>query len=183
VSIFFVISGYLVMRSWAGDPAPHRYAARRALRIYPGLIVLVLTSMLVLGPLAGGFPLRQYVAELGFLGYLNALLLFPMPFELPGVFGDNPYPRAVNGSLWTLSYGATMYLLLALFARPKLGDNAIYWVQQTLAHFGLARNVYLNLFLVTAITLVLAVLSWVFVEKPALLLKPSRPLSGSAQRY
>jgi peptidoglycan/LPS O-acetylase OafA/YrhL len=48
------------------------------------------------------------------LGYLNALLLFPMPFSLPGAFPANPVPNVVNGSLWTLPIEATMYLALAL---------------------------------------------------------------------
>jgi peptidoglycan/LPS O-acetylase OafA/YrhL len=297
VSIFFVISGYLVTQSWIKDPVPHRYAARRALRIFPGLVAVVLLTMLALGPFVSKFSPLEYFREPSFLRYLNALLLFPMPFALPGVFYDNPYPVAVNGSLWTLPYEATMYLLLPLFARPKLRESAIYWaslaalfiiasessgapsfeaptvwflsttwlyyfgafffygaalsvlqkrfgapnlavagafllilivsaqsqwigltrhlllgyvvialglratpflksagrygdfsygiyiyafpVQQTLVHFGLARNVFSNVLYLTTITLLLAALSWIFVEKPALLMKPSRPSKGT----
>src|SRR5258706_5042779 len=99
VSIFVVISGYLVMQSWRSDAVLHRYASRRALRIFPGLIAVVLLTMLVLGPLVSKFSLLEYFREPNVLRYLNALLLFPMPFALPGVFYDNPYPVAVNGSL------------------------------------------------------------------------------------
>ncbi len=297
VSIFFVISGYLVMQSWRSDAVLHKYAARRALRIFPGLVAVVLLSMLVLGPLVSKLSLSEYFRQPSFLRYLDALLLYPMPFSLPGVFYDNPYPIVVNGSLWTLPYEAAMYLLLPLFARPRLGDSALYWVsiaallivasavsgapsfeapkvwfmsttwlyyfgafffygvalsalqkrlgapnfalagvfllililgwqsqwsgltrllflgyvviaigarstpilesagrygdfsygiyiyafpvQQTLVHFGLARNVFLNAFYLTTITLLLAVLSWLFVEKPALLMKPSKPLKDT----
>jgi peptidoglycan/LPS O-acetylase OafA/YrhL len=293
VAIFFVISGYLVRQSWVEDPVLHRYASRRALRIVPGLAAVVLLSMLVLGPLVTKLTLAEYFQHPSFLRYLDAVLLFPMPFDLPGVFYDNPYSIVVNGSLWTLPYEAAMYLLLPLFARPKLADSAIYWaslaalfiaasassgapsfagptvwfmsptwlyyfaafffygaalsvlqkrlgapnlaiagtfllilivswqsqwsglirhlllayvviavgaratpllksldrygdfsygiyiyafpVQQALVHFGLARNVFLNLFYLTAITFVFAVLSWILVEKPALLMKPPKP--------
>jgi peptidoglycan/LPS O-acetylase OafA/YrhL len=38
-------------------------------------------------------------------------LFSSMPF-LPGVFEQNTFPRAVNGSLWTLRYEVVMYLML-----------------------------------------------------------------------
>jgi peptidoglycan/LPS O-acetylase OafA/YrhL len=34
---------------------------------------------------------------------------------LPGVFENNPYPIAVNGSLWTLPLEFKMYILIAIF--------------------------------------------------------------------
>src|SRR5438105_8084462 len=39
VFVFFVISGYLVTESYRRRPAPVNFAARRALRIFPGLAV------------------------------------------------------------------------------------------------------------------------------------------------
>jgi peptidoglycan/LPS O-acetylase OafA/YrhL len=298
VSIFFVISGYLVMKSWARDPDPQRYASRRVLRIYPALIGVVLIAMLLLGPLVTKLSLLDYFSDLLFLSYLNVLLLFPMSYALPGVFYDNPYSISVNGPLWTLPYEATMYLLLPLFARPKLRDSALFWVsiaalfiiastlsrgpyfqtvwfmnpewlyyfgafffygaalaalerkigapnlavagvflltlifswhtewsalirllllgyvviavgvrrtpflssasrcgdfsygiyiyafpvQQTLVHFGLGTSVLLNLLYLVTITVALAVLSWVFIEKRALLMKPSKPSFDPGKR-
>src|SRR5438309_4068954 len=49
VFVFFVISGYLVTESYCRHPAPGRFALRRTLRIYPGLIVNVLICALLLG--------------------------------------------------------------------------------------------------------------------------------------
>lgn len=114
VNIFFVISGYLVFESWDRDPNPGRFAARRALRIFPGLTVVVLLAMLVLGPIVSSHSLLDYFRNPATIGYLNALLLFPMPFSLPGAFPANPIPNVVNGSLWTLPIETTMYVALAL---------------------------------------------------------------------
>src|SRR3954470_23246436 len=51
VTIFFAISGFLVARSWALNPRLGPFAAKRALRLMPGLIVAVLFCALVLGPI------------------------------------------------------------------------------------------------------------------------------------
>jgi peptidoglycan/LPS O-acetylase OafA/YrhL len=50
VWIFFSISGYLIMQSWTHDPHLLRFLAKRALRIFPALIVCILLSILLLGP-------------------------------------------------------------------------------------------------------------------------------------
>ena len=51
VDIFFVISGYLVFASWLRDPRPARFVARRVARIWPGLLVMLLLTTLVMGTL------------------------------------------------------------------------------------------------------------------------------------
>lgn len=52
VKIFFVISGYLIARSQAWRSVAVAFTLRRCLRIVPGLTVVVLLTVLVLGPLA-----------------------------------------------------------------------------------------------------------------------------------
>src|SRR5207247_5632746 len=39
VEIFFVTSGFLVTRSWVGDPSFRAFMGKRIRRIFPGLIV------------------------------------------------------------------------------------------------------------------------------------------------
>jgi peptidoglycan/LPS O-acetylase OafA/YrhL len=41
--------------------------------------------------------------------YFQNLSLTTIAFNLPGVFADNPFRNAVNGSLWTLPVEVTMY--------------------------------------------------------------------------
>ena len=110
VKIFSVISGYLIMGSWARDPSPWRFALRRCLRIVPGLTVVVLLTVLVLGPLVSVLPVQEYFSNSRTWTYLSNILFRPQ-YDLPGVFGANPYPGAVNGSLWSLPAEMAMYVI------------------------------------------------------------------------
>lgn len=116
VYVFFVISGFLVYQSWARDPSLGRFAARRGLRLLPALVVAVCVTVFVIGPLMTTLPLVQYFRGADTWTYLlsNASLVVGR-YTLPGVFESNPYPAAVNGSLWTLRYEALMYIILAAF--------------------------------------------------------------------
>ncbi len=111
VKVFFVISGYFIAQSWLNDPDFGRYVRRRALRIFPGLWVVVLLSALLVGPILTSLPLDAYFGNMGTVKYLENLFLRPN-FFLPGVFENTIYPVAVNGSLWTLPIEFFMYLTL-----------------------------------------------------------------------
>ena len=116
VFVFFVISGYLVTASWCRNPAAAGFAARRALRIFPALIVNMLVCALLLGPLVSQLPLGTYLATPELADFCRKVLtLNPGPLHLPGVlFADNPVGLHVNGSLWTLRYEAMMYATVVL---------------------------------------------------------------------
>lgn len=124
VKVFFIVSGFLVACSWAADPQPFRYLAKRALRIFPGLILLLLVTVLVLGPIMSTLSADQYFREPGTQVYFfyNAIL-YPA-YQLPGVFGENLYPAAVNGSLWSLPAEFLMYLIMPIvYAISRLGGK------------------------------------------------------------
>lgn len=113
VYIFFAISGYLVAQSWSRDPHVFRFLAKRALRIFPGLVVCTLLSVLVLGPLLTTLDASTYWRNEHTRGYFTNIALY-ITYHLPGVFADNRLPHAVNGSLWSLPVEFFMYLMLAL---------------------------------------------------------------------
>ena len=113
VYIFFAISGYLVAQSWSRDPHVLRFLAKRALRIFPGLIVCTLLSVLALGPWLTTLDAATYWRNEHTRGYFANIALY-MTYHLPGVFASNKLPHAVNGSLWSLPVEFFMYLLLAL---------------------------------------------------------------------
>jgi peptidoglycan/LPS O-acetylase OafA/YrhL len=115
VDVFFTISGYLVMQSWERDPDIFRFFVKRSLRIFPGLLVCLVFTAVVVGLLATTLAPADYLRAPDTWKYIysnTGLSLFSsMPF-LPGVFEQNTFPRAVNGSLWTLRYEVVMYLML-----------------------------------------------------------------------
>jgi peptidoglycan/LPS O-acetylase OafA/YrhL len=128
VKIFFVISGYLIARSWLGDANPRRFAAKRFLRIFPGLAANVLLTALVFGALASTWSLADYLASPGVGRYLRNLALYPV-YDLPGVFENNVYRVAVNGSLWSLPIEVLMYCTVPLFVTRRERGG---WLLQSL---------------------------------------------------
>jgi peptidoglycan/LPS O-acetylase OafA/YrhL len=114
VKIFFVVSGYLITLSWQRDPDTLRYLIRRSLRIFPALAACVIFTALIIGPLYTSLSAKDYFAHPVFRFYFWNIGLRPV-FALPGVFADNPFSTAVNGSLWTLPVEFAAYLLTPFF--------------------------------------------------------------------
>jgi len=122
VAIFFVISGFLISKSLSRSPSALNFIWKRAIRIFPGLIVAALITVFVLGALITALPLQDYFATKETYRYLLVIKLYPpYPDSLPGVF-DTADNRTVNGSLWTLAYEFTCYFAL-------LGVNLLFPVR------------------------------------------------------
>lgn len=114
VVIFFSISGFLVSRSWDRNPHLIPFALKRTLRLLPALVVVLVLSALVLGPLLTSMPLRAYLDDPGTKAYVLNNVTMQSQYNLSGVFTHNVYPLAVNGSLWTLPLEVKAYALVAL---------------------------------------------------------------------
>ncbi|MCX7279253.1 MAG: acyltransferase [Burkholderiales bacterium] len=134
VLVFFSISGFLVTRSWNADPHAGRFAAKRLLRIWPGLAVVTLLAALVLGPLVSTLPLRDYIADPAFLRYFKSLI-FKLQMDLPLSFNGNTFPDPVNGSLWTLPLELRCYLVLGLLGCVGLMHYRWRWVLMAMMLF------------------------------------------------
>jgi len=113
VAVFFIISGFLVAGSWERAPRLWAFMLKRALRIVPAYAVVVVCAALVLGPLATDLTLRDYFHNRATWAYFLNLTIVELHYSLPGVFVGNPYPLAVNGSIWTLPIEVVMYIALA----------------------------------------------------------------------
>ncbi len=118
--IFFALSGYLVSASLERDRNPIRFLAKRCLRLFPGLWVC-LTLILIAFALTSSLGFMPFLSHELTRQYLWNYLLNPR-FALPEVFTTNPFPYAVQGSIWSLPVEASAYLaLLALSIFGRAG--------------------------------------------------------------
>jgi peptidoglycan/LPS O-acetylase OafA/YrhL len=113
VEVFFAISGFLVTKSWLGDPSLRRFLRKRAFRIFPGLIGSVTVTALVIGTVFTAGSITGYLDSRLPWGYIVSNMILLPHYDLPSVFTTNPYPSA-NGSLWTLPIEMRAYILLGL---------------------------------------------------------------------
>ncbi|WP_439545281.1 acyltransferase family protein [Sandarakinorhabdus sp.] len=112
VPMFFTLSGFLVTASALRLPATP-YLLNRAARILPALFAVVGFATLVAGPLTTTLPIGDYFSDGRFWRHLTNLAGWPN-YVLPGVFDANPYPGAVNGSLWTVRWEIGCYMMMAI---------------------------------------------------------------------
>jgi peptidoglycan/LPS O-acetylase OafA/YrhL len=143
VAIFFVISGYLIWKSWFRAANWYEFLAARVLRIFPALFVVVLVTVLIMGPIVTSLSLQEYFGNpLTYIYLLNVFIVEPQ-YVLPGVFETLPFTSAVNGSLWTLRAELFCYAavpLVALFYK-KLRPLLLAGVGLYLIWFGMNTSV------------------------------------------
>ncbi len=120
VNIFFVISGFLITMSFLRAKSLWQFLKARILRIFPALIFVVFFTVFILGPVVTSLGTADYFSRPETYRYLKNITLYYTIFDLPGVFINNVYPFAVNGSLWTLWYEFVMYLIIAGLGVTKL---------------------------------------------------------------
>lgn len=112
VFTFFCISGFFISLSYERSKTNIDFVVARILRLYPALLVVLVLSALVIGPLFTVMDVRDYFSSSEVYSYITAnLKLKDIHFQLPGLFQDNPYP-GINGSLWTLYYEVLLYALV-----------------------------------------------------------------------
>jgi peptidoglycan/LPS O-acetylase OafA/YrhL len=113
VLIFFILSGYLIARSYANAASLLQYAIARVVRIYPALFVVVFITVFAFGPIVSVFTLSEYWSETKPYMFLLNVFSLKMFYVLPGVFTGNPI-NIVNGCLWSLPYELSCYVVVAL---------------------------------------------------------------------
>lgn len=124
VLTFFATSGYFISKSFHNKRSHFDFVIARVLRIYPGLFVVLLITVLLLGPVFTTLDLTEYFSSRETWLYVpRNIRLWPLQYDLPGVFADNPYPGAINGSLWTLIYEVACYAMVAVVATSSKANN------------------------------------------------------------
>jgi peptidoglycan/LPS O-acetylase OafA/YrhL len=125
VKSFFFLSGLVVTNSIIRNPNILEFFVGRFFRIFPGLLICTLVSVLIIGPLFTSLDMSQYFSDPSTGQFLTKNLTLKLQYELPGVFQGNPL-HSVNGSLWTLPFEVICYsLLVALALLSALKDRLI----------------------------------------------------------
>lgn len=113
---FFMLSGFLVFYSYLRSKSLKQYFQRRARRILPPYMAIVLLCAVV-GVFITNMSAGDYFTSSQFWQYLGANLTFANFLQpaLPGVFTGQVY-EAVNGSLWTMKIEVLLYLSIPISA-------------------------------------------------------------------
>lgn len=136
VDIFFVTSGYLVTGSLVSRKNIIHFFLARFLRIFPGLLIALLFCVFIIGISYSNLTGIDYLSHPRTYSFIFTnlnLLSNKLQWDLPGVFLNNPYKVAVNGSLWTLPWEINMYIILftigiMLYMKPSLANPSKIWI-------------------------------------------------------
>jgi peptidoglycan/LPS O-acetylase OafA/YrhL len=111
---FFIISGFLVAKSYVNTTSLKTYIIKRAKRILPAYLFVVLLAAITLF-FVSNISFNDYFFNIDFYRYVawNSIFMNFVHPCLPGVFNNN-LMCAVNGSLWTLKVEEAFYLFLPL---------------------------------------------------------------------
>ena len=111
LTMFFALSGLLIAGS-ALRHSPANFLINRGLRIFPALVVEVVLSAFILGPLVTSLAPGRYFSSATTWHYLTNVVGL-VNFQLPGVFTTHPLDL-VNLALWTIPYELACYVFMAV---------------------------------------------------------------------
>ena len=135
---FFVISGFLITKSWLRTKSLGVYLRHRILRIYPGFIALAFISLLLIYPIAVD---RTAAHKVNLWDFFLQVLRLRIPFT--HVFSLNPLPDEMNGSLWSIPYEFWCYLGIAFLGLTSLLKRRLLIIALMLAVIGF--HIYLEI--------------------------------------
>jgi peptidoglycan/LPS O-acetylase OafA/YrhL len=139
VSVFFALSGFLVTPGLQKSGDVLEYLSRRFMRIMPLLCVIVVLTVLVVGPLLTTLPLSDYFGSSDTWRYFRNVTTL-LSLGLPGVINYEG-GEAVNSPLWSLHFEWLCYGILALASltgllRKRLAFAALYLAVMGVLVFG-----------------------------------------------
>jgi peptidoglycan/LPS O-acetylase OafA/YrhL len=108
VDLFFILSGFLISASYERSSSAVSFLRKRVARIYPGILLLSLVTLVLFAPLAharveGASVVAKILNVAG-----NTLRLAEWKYS--GAFASNPSPGVINGSLWSIYYEFWCYI-------------------------------------------------------------------------
>lgn len=108
---FFIVSGFLIARSYERSSSLKSYIKKRINRIVPAYLLVVFLCTVLLSTVST-LSFSDYFGNTQVYKYFlwnSAFMNFMAP-SLPGVFGN----EAVNGALWTLKIEMCFYFAVPL---------------------------------------------------------------------
>ena len=133
VKCFFIISGYLIYLSLSRSKNLNSYFWNRFLRLYPAYIVMLLVICLIVPFVYLGE--EQLIENISYRTYFfRQLSFYHIQDSIDGVFTDLP-SNIVNGSLWTICYEVSMYILISFLFFINKKFRIYYLILSILASY------------------------------------------------
>ncbi|MEL6437800.1 MAG: acyltransferase [Cyanobacteria bacterium J06621_8] len=115
VDAFFIISGFLIFRSFENSSSLGSYIKKRIKRIVPAYVTVILVSAFGLYFVSTANFKEYFNLEFVKYVFFNLLTLNFLHPYLPGVFETHPVTK-VNTSLWTIKVEVMFYIAVPLIA-------------------------------------------------------------------
>ena len=117
IQILFFFSGALAYRSLLAGRSGLTYLKSRILRVFPLLLAMTLTTVLVIYPILGK-PLSSSQDVLALVKYFFLTVTCLDPGRvLPGLLDDALYMCLIQGAIWTLRWGLILHIGVVIAAR------------------------------------------------------------------
>jgi len=129
---FFMLSGFLICKSWHDSLNPLAFLDKRIRRIFPAFITASIISAVVVGPL-GAQSAANYFSEFQPINFLLSAIFLQQPV-IPEVFVGQPYPH-VNGAMWTIPIEFSCYLGILIFGIFRGFKPLVCFLITTLWHW------------------------------------------------
>ncbi len=123
---FFLISGYLILKSYLNSSTLKSYLFKRVLRIYPGFICASLFCIFVLIPFSGETKL---IINMSLSDWLQSI--FRMIALNPPLVSNTKYTDlhlALNGPMWTILYEFICYLCIPIVYAFPFNKSKTYLI-------------------------------------------------------
>jgi peptidoglycan/LPS O-acetylase OafA/YrhL len=148
VYVFFFLSGIFITSSFDRSNSPVKFILARVFRIWPALIICILITVFIIGPVFTDRSLADYFTAGQTWKYLiNNIIMFRFEHVLTGVFSNNFFNISVNGSLWTLPTEIMCYFIVFITGLLGLLKRKVYVIIVLMAFYLIRHNHYfINLF-------------------------------------
>jgi len=120
VIVFFSISGYLITYSYLNSKDNLEYLFKRCKRIFPALFFCSIFMVYFICPVFGnGNAIKYITSKNALLTFIDYATLGWVPIDTNGFASTYMHRNSLNGSLWSLGYEFTAYILLMLILDKK----------------------------------------------------------------